>query len=96
MAYLTPTARDISELVDYLKAATGLPGLDESEVRNRGWARACVKKYQGIDNVKTLIVAAVNDDFHAKNTTSFKYLLAHGFKIMNNQMYKRPRGSVIE
>lgn len=96
MAYVTPTPREISDLVEYLKQATGLPALDGSEARNRGWARQCVSKFQGIENVKLVIVAAMKDEFHHKNVTSFVYLLNHGMKIMTNQLYKRPRGSIIE
>jgi len=82
---------EVNEIINHLKDQ--LPGglLDGTVKINRNAAFRLIQKikkgFPGADpvvNIKLLIDAGMNDDFHSKNLTSFTYLDKHFQKLVAN------------
>lgn len=82
----------INELTKYLKDAIGMP-LDGSQKMNRYTCNHLINKYKKqfpdhdeervVKGIKMLIDMGLEDEFHGKNITSFKYLHRNFAKIIN-------------
>lgn len=78
----------ISELVNFLKEKIG-GSLDGTQQDNRRYCYLLLNRFakdyparEPVELVKGLIMGAVSDSFHAKNTASFKYLYYNAAKII--------------
>ena len=85
----------INKLNDFLKEKVGLKVLDRGIKDNRFACYSLInlvkKQYPNIDPIepiKEVIELCLKDSFHAKNCTSFRYLLNNFFKIKNNNSFK--------
>lgn len=83
----------ISDLITKLKSAVDIPILDGAEATNRRYAYLIINKLtnkdealeSGIQRTNALIDKISNDQFHKRNSTSFKYIFNHMMQIMNTK-----------
>jgi hypothetical protein len=79
---------DINECISFLEDQLGSP-LDESQQMNRRYCKLLLDKYcksyptrNPVETVKALIGAGIQDQWHGKHLTSFKYLYYNAGKII--------------
>jgi len=82
--------KDINEVIKFLREELGASP-DGTVKENRRFAYLLLKKFQKdypdkdpVKAVQFLIKAALNDDFHRKNATNFKYLYYNSQKIIQS------------
>lgn len=80
--------KDINFLISYLKEKLVLPLLDGTVKQNRQYAHLILNKFGGVDKVKLLIDATVQDDFWSTKITSFKQLYYNGVQIISKTRKK--------
>ena len=80
----------INEVIDYLKKKLG-GSLDGNLEGNRRFAHLLINRFkkdypnkESVSLVKFLIEAGLQDQFHGKNVTSFKYLFYNAQKIIQS------------
>lgn len=79
---------DINQCTAFFEEQLGTP-LDDTSRTNRRYCKHILDKmkkaypdHDPVEVVKTLILAGLEDDFHGKNCTSFKYLYYNAGKII--------------
>ena len=82
---------DINECISFFEEQLGSP-LDESKQLNRRYCKLLLDKmekaypeHEAVKTVQTLILAGLQDDFHGKNLTSFRYLFYNASKIIQSR-----------
>lgn len=90
---------DINSIIFFLQEKLG-GTLDDTQKQNRHFAYLLINKMkkdypdkEPTNLIKTLIKAGLQDDFHSKNITNFKYLYYHTQKIIQSIKNKIKKGS---
>jgi len=86
---------DINEIISYFKETLGFPMLDGSIQQNRNYAFLCIKKFGGLDKVKTLIDSTKTNHFWATKITSFMKLYYNGVNIISSNRNQKGVVTVI-
>ena len=85
---------DINETISYFKITLGLPLLDGSLQKNRQYAYLCLKKFGGVEKVKTLINSAKANQFWSTRITSFMNLYYKAINIISSN--RDQKGGVLQ
>ena len=85
---------DINALMDEIKKVFNLPILDGSVEVNRRYAWLALKKFGGIEGVRTVMAAAKASDFWEHKISGFKTLYYHGVKIVAS-MREKKKGLIV-